>query len=114
MADWQLGIDLGTSRVQAATADGEGTRLIELEPDGGTWMPACVFHAEDGEILVGRAARWLAPLLPERFEPEPRRLLGQPDLFLGNGTVGVVDLVGAVLAHSFEAAMRVRRLQRGA
>jgi hypothetical protein len=107
VADWQLGIDFGTSRVRAAVADDAGTSLIELEPEGGTWMPAGVFQAEDGEILVGNAACWLAALLPERFEPEPRRLLGQAELFLASALVEVTGLAAAVLRRAFSAASRL-------
>ena len=106
MASWQLGVDLGTSRVRAAVTQPTGTSLIALEPEGGTWMPSCVFQAEDGEILVGNAARWLAALLPERYEPEPRRLLGHDELFLGSGPVEVVDLVAAVLRRVASAVLR--------
>ena len=69
-------------------------------------MPSCVFRAEDGQILVGDSARRLAALLPERFEPQARRLLGAAELFLGDGPVAVSDLVAAVLKYVLETASR--------
>jgi len=104
MSDWQLGIDLGTSRTRAAVGDGNVATLIELEPEGGGWMPSCVFQAEDGEVLVGRAALRLSALRPERFDPQPRRLVGLAELYLGSEPVAITDLVGAVLRRAMNAA----------
>ena len=103
---WQLSIDLGTSRTRGAVSDRQSASLLELGSDGQRWMPSCVFRAEDGQILVGDPARRLAALLPERFEPQARRLLGAAELFLGDGPVAVSDLVAAVLKHVLETASR--------
>ena len=103
---WQLSIDLGTSRTRGAVSDRQSASLLELGSDGQRWMPSCVFRAEDGQILVGDSARRLAVLLPERFEPQARRLLGAAELFLGDGPVAVSDLVAAVLKNVLETASR--------
>lgn len=97
MADWCLGIDLGHTRTRAAISDGDAARLVRLEPDGESWIHSCVFRADDGEIFVSGAARRLSALRPEGFEPQPRRLLGQVEVFLGGGPVEVVELIAAIL-----------------
>jgi actin-like ATPase involved in cell morphogenesis len=106
VADWQLGIDLGTSRTRAAVGAGGVATVIELEPEGGDWMPSCVFQAEDGEVIVGRAALRLAALRPERFDPQPRRLVGLAELYIGGEPVSITDLVAAVLRRALEAAVQ--------
>lgn len=80
--------------------------MIELEPDGGDWMPSCVFQPEDGEIIVGQAAVRLAALRPERFEPQPRRLVGLAELFIGGEPVATTDLVAALLRRALESAVQ--------
>ena len=69
-------------------------------------MPSCVFQAEDGEVLVGRAALRLSALRPERFDPQPRRLVGLAELYLGSEPVAITDLIGAVLRQAMSAAMQ--------
>ena len=76
MAKWRLAVDIGITRTKAAVA-AEGIAVpVELGDDGQLWMPSAVFASEDGQVLAGDAACRLAPLLPERFEPNARVWVG--------------------------------------
>jgi actin-like ATPase involved in cell morphogenesis len=104
--DWHLGIDFGTSfTVVAATRDGTAT-VIDVESNGSSRMPSSVFFTQDEEFLVGTAALHQAVFNPERFEPTPKRAIGEGEIFLGDQLVPVVDLVAAVLRRVYGEACR--------
>jgi molecular chaperone DnaK len=110
VAEWCLGVDVGGTWVKAAACEAGGSaQPLELDPAGRPSTPSAVFAAEDGELITGSAAWRLGALIPERFEPSPRRLVGQPRVFLGDRFVDVADLIGAVVA----AAVAEGRRQRG-
>lgn len=106
MSHWQLGIDFGTSFTVAAIAQDSSTTVVDVESNGRSRMPSSVFVGPDGEILVGTAAQHQAVFAPERYEPTPKRALGEGDLFLGDGLVPVTDLVAAVLRRVYTEASR--------
>jgi len=106
MSDWQLGIDFGTSFTVAAIAQNGSTTVVDVESNGRSRMPSSVFVGPDGEILVGSAAQHQAVFAPERYEPTPKRALGEGDLFLGDRLVPVTDLVAAVLRRVYTEASR--------
>ena len=89
MSDWQLGIDFGTSYTVGAVAQDGNVSVVDIESDGRARIPSSVFLTQDGEILVGTAAQHQAVFAPERYEPTPKRSLGEGQLFLGDRLVAV-------------------------
>jgi molecular chaperone DnaK len=106
MSVWQLGIDFGTSYTVAAVATEGTVTVVDVESNGRSRMPSSVFMSPDGEILVGTAAQHQAVFAPERYEPTPKRALGEGDVFLGDDLVPVTDLVAAVLRRVYTEASR--------
>jgi actin-like ATPase involved in cell morphogenesis len=106
MSVWQLGIDFGTSYTVAAIATEGSVTIVDVESNGRSRMPSSVFISQEGEILVGTAAQHQAVFAPERYEPTPKRALGEGDLFLGDDLVPVTDLVAAVLRRVYTEASR--------
>ena len=106
MSVWQLGIDFGTSYTVAAVATEGTVTVVDVESNGRSRMPSSVFISPDGEILVGTAAQHQAVFAPERYEPTPKRALGEGDCFLGDDLVPVTDLVAAVLRRVYTEASR--------
>ena len=106
MSVWQLGIDFGTSYTVAAVATEGSVTVVDVESNGRSRMPSSVFMSADGEILVGTNAQHQAVFAPERYEPTPKRSLGEGDLFLGDDLVPVTDLVAAVLRRVYTEASR--------
>ncbi|MFI5041056.1 MAG: Hsp70 family protein [Acidimicrobiales bacterium] len=106
MSDWFLGIDFGTSFTVAASARDGNVTVVDIESNGNARIPSSVFLTPDGEILVGSAAQHQAVFNPERYEPTPKRALGQGELFLGDRLVPVTDLVAAVLRRVYAEASR--------
>lgn len=103
MARW-LGVDFGTSNTSAAVPEGQGARLIELEP-GRTSVPTAIFldfgarrmlfgTAAVEALVEGREGRFLRALKRVLGTPlmrEPRQLL--------NRRMTLVELVGEVLGR---------------
>ena len=103
---WFLGIDFGTSfTVVAASRDGAAA-VVDVESNGSSRMPSSVFFTQDHEFLVGTAALHQAVFNPERFEPTPKRAIGEGEVFLGDQLVPIVDLVSAVLRRVYTEACR--------
>ncbi len=106
MSAWQLGIDFGTSYTVAAVArDGTAT-VVDLESNGSSRLPSSVFLTEDGEVAVGTAALHQAVFAPERFEPTPKRAIGEGEIFLGDRLVPVTELVAALLRRVYTETCR--------
>ena len=103
---WQLGIDFGTSNTVAAISTAQGVSVLDIESNGQSRMPSSVFLTEDGDILVGTAAQHQAVFAPDRFEPTPKRCLGQDEIFLGVEMVPVTTLVAGVLRRVYGEACR--------
>ena len=103
---WSLGIDFGTSYTVAATARDGAVATIDVESNGSNRIPSSVFVGADGEILVGTAAQHQAVFAPERYEPTPKRSLGEGELFLGDDLVPVADLAAAILRRVYTEACR--------
>lgn len=103
---WELGIDFGTSYTVAAASMNGAAAVVDMESSGRARIPSAVFLTEDDEILVGTAAQHQAVFDPSRYEPTPKRSLGEGDLFLGDRVVPVSDLVAAVLRRVYTEACR--------
>src|SRR6202035_1962708 len=70
-----VGIDLGTTNSEVALVrDGQPVVLTE---DGDPILPSFVGLAEDGRLLVGKAARNQWVLAPERTVKSIKRQMGQ-------------------------------------
>lgn len=91
-----LGVDFGTSHTIAVVRRADGS-LRPLLFDGSPLMPSAVCAAADGGLLVGRDAVHAGRRHPERFEPNPKRLIDRPSTLLGAREYPVPDLIAAVL-----------------
>lgn len=103
-----MGIDLGTSYTVAAAAVAGDTDLIDVESSGSTRIPSSVYLSVDNELLVGTAAQHQSVFAPERFEPTPKRLIGEGSVFLGARLVPIAELMGAILRRVYGEACRQR------
>jgi hypothetical protein len=97
-----LGIDLGTSFVEAAVcqldpAGAARPEMVDLGEDS-VAMTAAVYVAVDGALHTGTAAARRAASDPERIGRELKRRLGDPvPLMLGGAPHEVPDLLATVL-----------------
>ncbi|MBT9291710.1 molecular chaperone DnaK [Prosthecodimorpha staleyi] len=71
-----IGIDLGTTNSCVAVMDGKNTKVIE-NSEGARTTPSIVAIADDGERLVGVAAKRQAVTNPERTFFAVKRLIGR-------------------------------------
>ncbi|WP_018347534.1 hsp70 family protein [Longispora albida] len=92
----RIGIDLGTSNTVAVLRWPDG-RTRNLLFDGGPLLPSAIFRDNSGVLHVGRDALRLAALEPAQFEPNPKRLIDQRTVLLGDQPIPVVDLLAAIL-----------------
>ncbi|WP_204745312.1 Hsp70 family protein [Glycomyces paridis] len=101
-----LGIDFGTSHTIAVVRRADGS-VRPLLFDGAPLMPSAVCADTDGGLLVGRDAVHAGRRHPERFEPNPKRLIDRPSTLLGEREYPVPDLIAAVLDAVAEECRRV-------
>jgi actin-like ATPase involved in cell morphogenesis len=69
-------------------------------------MPSAVWRDDEGNLVVGSEAFSQAVFAPERFEPTPKRRIGQDDILLGDSFVPIVEVIGAVIARVAGEAIR--------
>src|SRR5579885_2657358 len=75
MSEPIVGIDLGTTNSEVAfVRDG---KPVVFEEDGDPILPSFVGIAEDGRLLVGKAARNQWALAPDRTVKSIKRKMGQ-------------------------------------
>jgi molecular chaperone DnaK len=103
---WILAIDFGTTFTVGAVAEGGRTTLIDPEGNGSPTMPSAVWRNDDGILLVGSEAFNQAVFAPERFEPTPKRRIGQDEILLGDQFVPIIEVIGAVIARVAGEAIR--------
>ena len=104
--NWTLGVDFGTSNTAAAyRVDGGPAQPVRLS-DQAEQMPSAVLALDSG-IMVGGAAVRSARLDPQRFEPSPKRRLGEGEILLGAREWPVPQLIAEVLIHVKQKAMWV-------
>lgn len=78
MADARaVGIDLGTSNSAVAWVDESGRSVMLRNSEGDILTPSVVLF-EDAEIIVGKEAKRLAPLCPDRVAEWVKRDMGRP------------------------------------
>jgi hypothetical protein len=75
--------------------------------DGSPLLPSSVYAQTDGAVLVGRDAVHAARVDPSRFEASPKRRIDDGTVLLGDREVTVPALIGAVLTHVAQEAVRV-------
>ncbi len=98
MSPWTLGIDFGTTFTVAAVArEGSDPQLVDVEADGSCRMPSAILLDETGDFAVGKSATHQALFHPDRFEPTPKRVVGDGDLLLGDQLIPVTDVISAVV-----------------
>ena len=71
-----IGIDLGTTNSCVAVMEGDKVRVIE-NSEGMRTTPSIVAYTEDGEILVGLAAKRQAVTNPKQTLYAIKRLIGR-------------------------------------
>ena len=71
-----IGIDLGTTNSCVSVLDGDKVRILE-NSEGYRTTPSIVAYADDGEILVGDAAKRQAVTNPEKTLFAIKRLIGR-------------------------------------
>jgi len=71
-----IGIDLGTTNSCVAVLDGDQAKVIE-NAEGTRTTPSIVAYTDDGEILVGQAAKRQAVTNPENTLYAIKRLIGR-------------------------------------
>src|SRR2546426_10632224 len=71
-----FGIDLGTTNSLIAYLDGDTPRVV-LDPDtGSALLPSVASFPNPGEVVVGEAARQLAPRAPMQTIASVKRFMG--------------------------------------
>ncbi|MEV0720575.1 Hsp70 family protein [Asanoa sp. NPDC050611] len=100
-----VGIDFGTSHTVAVIAV-DGAPGQPLLFDGSPLLPSAVYLDPGGRLVAGADAVRAARLNPARFEPNPKRRVDEGSVLLGEQSVPVSALVGAVLARVASEARR--------
>ncbi|MEU2615715.1 Hsp70 family protein [Micromonospora sp. NPDC007271] len=99
-----LGVDLGTSNTVAVLRWPDG-RTRPLLVDGQPILPSGVYADAEGRLHVGRDAQRLAQADPDRYEPNPKRRVDEPDVALGDRRHTPAELLAAILRAIGEAAV---------
>lgn len=115
-----VGIDIGAAKAVVAQFDGDGRHEIVPNQDDDLSTPMHIFFDEDGERLVGREARAMAPSAPDRAVVNLKQSLEDPGSSKWkagdesdevNPREALVILMGRLLAdvkaHSHEPATHV-------
>ncbi len=76
MAELIIGIDLGTTNSEVAVVEAGVPRVLTGD-DGDPILPSFVGLADDGRLLVGKAARNQYPLAPDRTIKSIKRKMGE-------------------------------------
>jgi actin-like ATPase involved in cell morphogenesis len=101
-----LGIDFGTSSTVGVLRRADGS-VRPLLFDGTPLLPSAVYLESSGQLLTGRDAIHAARLDPTRFEPSPKRHIGEDTVLLGGTEVTTIALAAAVLRRVAVEATRV-------
>ena len=102
----RIAVDFGTSSTCVATAvDGGEPQVVVI--DGAPVVSSAVYGAKDGTLFIGREAERQAAIDPSRYEPNPKRRIGEGELLLGDTVFPVLDVVRGVLARAVGEARRI-------
>jgi len=101
-----VGIDLGTTNSEVAVVGTDGQPHV-FEEDGDPILPSFVGLAEDGRLLVGKAARNQWVLAPERTVKSIKRKMGQDvKVQLGDREYRPQEISAMILRQLKERAQR--------
>ncbi|WJG14426.1 Hsp70 family protein [Gordonia sp. Swx-4] len=101
----RLCIDFGTSNTAAAYRVGPAEPVIVPLGSGGPAMPSAVF-ADDGGIVVGHDAVRRRVQAADAYEDSPKSRIDEGEIELGDRFWPIEDLIGAVLRHAHQTALR--------
>jgi molecular chaperone DnaK len=94
---YQLGVDLGTTKIAAAVWDGQQVRPVQLG-NRSTAVPSVVFLRDDGSLMFGEAAQRRADGEPNRAAREFKRRVGDPvPLWLAGASFSAQRLMALML-----------------
>jgi Hsp70 protein len=105
VSGFRLGIDYGTSNTVAVLRWPDG-RTRPLLFDSSPLLPSAVYLTPEGALLCGRDAQHSTRLDPTRYEPNPKRHIGEGSLLLGGHDVPLVRAIAATLARVRDEAVR--------
>src|SRR6478735_305690 len=104
MADLIVGIDLGTTNSEVAVVEDGKPRVLPGD-DGDPILPSFVGLADDGRLLVGKAARNQYALAPDRTVKSIKRKMGQDvKVPLGDQEFRPQEISAMILRRLKEAA----------
>ncbi|HTJ35407.1 MAG TPA: Hsp70 family protein [Dactylosporangium sp.] len=105
MSEFRLSIDYGTTNT-VAYLQPPGEAPFPLQFDGRPLLPSAVWADEHRTLVTGNAAVRSARLDPGRYEPNPKRRIGERRVLLGGDEFDVAQLIGATLAQVYAEAVR--------
>ncbi|MER7004931.1 Hsp70 family protein [Dactylosporangium sp. NPDC000555] len=111
MTEFRLSIDYGTTNT-VAYLQPPGDAPFPLQFDGRPLLPSAVWADEQRSLVVGNAAVRSARLDPGRYEPNPKRRIGERRVLLGGDEFDVAQLIGATLAQVYAEAVRLAGTDR--
>lgn len=79
------GIDLGTTYSCIAYVDEYGKPVVVANSEGQPTTPSVVFFESPGNIVVGKTAKDVAEMNPERVISTVKRVMGDPDWIFEHG-----------------------------
>jgi len=111
VSEFRLSIDYGTTNT-VAYLQPPGADPFVLQFDGQPLLPSAVWAAADRSLVTGNAAVRSARLDPGRFEPNPKRRIGERRVLLGADEFEIAQLIGATLAQVFAEAVHLTGTDR--
>lgn len=107
MAELIIGIDLGTTNSEVAVVENGVPRVLPGD-DGDPILPSFVGLADDGRLLVGKAARNQYPLAPDRTVKSIKRKMGQDvKVSLGDDQYRPQEISAMILRSLKDRAQKV-------
>ncbi|MEU7873690.1 Hsp70 family protein [Dactylosporangium sp. NPDC049140] len=111
MTEFRLSIDYGTTNT-VAYLQPPGEAPFALQFDGRPLLPSAVWADEHRSLATGNAAVRSARLDPGRYEPNPKRRIGERRVLLGGDEFDIAQLIGATLAQVYAEAVRLAGTDR--
>ncbi|WP_433061066.1 Hsp70 family protein [Dactylosporangium sp. CS-033363] len=111
MSEFRLSIDYGTTNT-VAYLQPPGEMPFALQFDGRPLLPSAVWADEHRSLVTGNAAVRSARLDPGRYEPNPKRRIGEKRVLLGGDEFDIAQLIGATLAQVYAEAVRLAGTDR--
>jgi hypothetical protein len=111
VSEYRLSIDYGTTNT-VAYLQPPGEAPVALLFDGQPLLPSAVWTDEHRSLVTGNAAVRSARLDPGRYEPNPKRRIGERRVLLGGDEYDVAQLIGATLAQVYAEAVRLAGTDR--